>query len=361
MAAKTAVLRGLNAHGQNLSVFGGVLSIPTVPRLTWAFPALEEERPPMVKITLNKGKTTTDLIYRRYATSMDQDERTYLGASVIGNDCWRALWYAFRWAYPYEPPSPRMLRLFDTGHREETRVIDDLRAGGAYVFGEQTAFSAFGGHFRGHIDGVIAGVMEAPKTPHILEIKTHNERSYKALIKDGVEKSKPAHYAQMQIYMMQLKYERALYVAVNKNDDSIYTVRIYAAPKHQQALMDKAEHIITTSEAPPKLHEDPEAPAAYACLWCPAKEVCHDGAMPRSHCRTCVSSTPITDGEDGLWRCEYHNKLLTLDEQRAGCKQHLYLPSLVPGEQVDADPDKRTVTYKMRYSGEEWIDGGTAS
>jgi PD-(D/E)XK nuclease superfamily len=304
-----------------------------------------------------KTETTTDRIYRRYVAEPSR-ERGYLGASVIGNECARALWYAFRWAYQPEELEPRKLRLFDTGHREEQRIVEDLRAGGMNVLGEQTGFAALGGHFAGHIDGLVQGLPEAPKTVHLLEIKTHNDKSFKSLLKDGVQISKPAHYAQMQTYMYHLKYSRALYVAVNKNDDNIYTERINVNNKTAEYLLRKAQHIIEADDAPDKLHPDPDLPAAFACHWCQAKSICHDGLMARRNCRTCLSSTAITDNtkHNAGWHCAKHNKLLTLEEQHRGCEYHRYLPSMVPGEQIDADYHRRTITYRMRDGG-EWTDG----
>jgi hypothetical protein len=313
----------------------------------------------MAKLCI-KSETTTDRIYRRYVAEPNQEsqERGYLGASAIGNECSRALWYAFRWAYQPEELEPRKLRLFDTGHREEVRIVEDLRAGGMTVLGEQTGFATLGGHFAGHIDGLVQGLPEAPKTVHLLEIKTHNDKSFKALLKDGVQASKPQHYAQMQTYMYHLKYSRALYVAVNKNDDSIYTERVNVNNKAAEYLLLKARHIIETSIAPSKLHEDPDLQAAFTCHWCPAKGCCHDGVMARQNCRTCISSTALFDNTErnAGWHCTKHDKLLTLEEQRRGCEYHRYLPSMVPGEQIDADVHRRTITYRMR-DGREWTDG----
>lgn len=298
--------------------------------------------------------TTAHRIYKHY--DKPQSERTYLGASMLGNDCRRAVWYKFRWAHPPEEFSPRMLRLFNTGHREEARIIDDLRSEGISIFGEQQGFRALGGHLCGHIDGVAGGLPETPKTLHILEVKTHNDKSFKTLLIGGVRKSKSMHYVQMMLYMHFLDYKRALYLAVNKNDDSIYTERIEYDKKVAAHLVDLAQTIIQAPFAPPKLHENPEAPAAYVCGWCPAKGVCHERASARRNCRTCISSTAVIDGSDGQWRCDHWHKPLTLDEQRAGCPEHRYIPDLVAGRQVDADPDKRTVTYQMD-SGKEWVDG----
>jgi hypothetical protein len=303
--------------------------------------------------------TTARRVYSRYVTSMDRDERAYLGASVLGSECSRFVWYQFRWAYQPEELEPRILRLFDTGHREEERIIDDLRAGGLYVFGQQQGFAAFGGHLRGHIDGIVGGLPEAPKTPHLIEVKTHNDKSFKDLLKNGVRKSKPQHYAQMQVYMHLSGYKRTAYIAVNKNDDSIYVERVEWVQKIADALMVKALSIIKANEAPPKLHENPDMPAAYVCGWCPALGICHRRVMARRNCRTCISSTAITgENEDAKWHCAHWDKFLTLNEQKAGCSDHLYLPSLVSGEQIDADPEKRIIVYKMRDGGKEWIDGG---
>src|SRR5208283_4628088 len=51
--------------------------------------------------------------------------RKHLGASDIGHQCERYLWYKFRWMC--EPKfSGRMLRLFNRGHLEEARFIEWL-------------------------------------------------------------------------------------------------------------------------------------------------------------------------------------------------------------------------------------------
>jgi hypothetical protein len=308
---------------------------------------------------------TVDAIYRAYEARPEY-ERAYLGASVIGAECVRQLFYAFRWAHAPERLDGRKLRLFQTGHREEARLIDDLRAAGMMVMerdpatGEQWAIASIGGHFRGHLDGLVSGVLEAPVVEHVLECKTHGDKSFKALLKDGVAKSKPAHYAQMQIYMHHMKLDRAFYIAVNKNDDALYTERVeYDKPAAEQ-LMKRAERIIRADHAPPKLHEDPTSKTAFACIWCAARAVCHEGEFARRNCRTCISSTPVVDESDGgVWRCEHWGKELSYEEQQAGCSAHRLLPSLVPGEQIDASEDERTITYLMR-DGSEWVDGGAA-
>lgn len=305
---------------------------------------------------------TVDAIYRSYETQ-PRHERSYLGASTFGTECDRAFWYGFRHAYEPERFDGRKLRLFQTGHREEERLIEDLRAAGLEVqetdpaTGRQWEITAIGGHMRGHLDGLVYKVIEAPRAEHVLEIKTHNEKSFRALVKDGVEKSKPGHYAQVQIYMHFRGVARALYVAHNKNTDELHIERIPYDVAAAARLIGRAERTITANGAPAKLHEDPSSRAAYACAWCPALGICHEGAMPRRNCRTCLSSTPVVDASDrGAWWCEHFKRELSFEKQQIGCVDHLYLPSLVPGEQVDVSEADRTVTYQMA-DGSVWIDG----
>lgn len=300
---------------------------------------------------------TLDAIYRAYEAKAERSHRTYVGMSTMGNECDRALWMAFRWAHPPEQFDGRKLRLFETGHREEARMLDDLEMAGVVVHrfnpetNEQWAVAALGGHFRGHMDGQGEGILEAPTTRHVLEFKTHNEKSFKGLVKDGVKKSKPGHFAQMQLYMHFSGLTRAFYMAVNKNTDEIHTERVEYDGQAAIVLVARAERIIQSAEPPSRLHDDPTAKMAWVCNYCPAFAQCHGGQFAPRNCRTCIHSTPV----DGGWHCERHGTIDT-ETQRNGCSLHLFIPGLVPGEQIDADPEHETVTYRMK-DGSEWTDG----
>ena len=95
-------------------------------------------------------QTTRNQIFKMYEDQADRTRRPHLGASVIGHECDRHLWLHFRWA-KQEQMEGRILRLLDTGKRQEQRLIDDLRASGVEVFApeEQQTFAAVGGHFGG--------------------------------------------------------------------------------------------------------------------------------------------------------------------------------------------------------------------
>jgi hypothetical protein len=300
---------------------------------------------------------TVMAIYEAYEAERDDAERTYLGASALGSDCDRALWLNFRWVSPPETFDGRKLRLFATGHREEDRMVEDLRRAGIHVdavdptTGTQWGVQALGGHFRGHLDGIVLGIPEAPETKHVLECKTHSDKSFRDLVKKGVQTSKPAHWRQMQAYMHLRGLTRALYMAHNKNTDDLHVERVdYDAPGALE-IMARAQRVIQAVEPAGKVNDT----GAYPCTLCQHAPVCHSGAWPRTNCRTCLHATPI----DGGWRCERHEADLDVPTQRVGCPHHLFIPALIPGEQVDADSTAETVTYRLP-DGSTWVDGRSA-
>lgn len=301
-----------------------------------------------------------DFLRRHFADESDH-ERTYLGLSVIGEECEAKLWLGFRWASEPETFDGRMRRLFETGHLEEARVVADLDAIGVDIqevdpaTGKQWAVSAVGGHVRGHTDGIARkGLREAPRTAHLFENKTHKDNSFQKVAAVGVEKAKPTHYHQMQDYMHLMGLTRAFYVATCKNTDAVYTERVKYDPVFAAKSLAKGERIVTSSTRPARIAE-PGSKMAWKCGYCPAKAVCHDGAWARRNCRTCFHATAELDG-DGRWSCDRHGRDLTKEDQKSGCGHHLYLPDLVPGKQVDVDATAETVSYVLR-DGSTWVDG----
>jgi hypothetical protein len=204
------------------------------------------------------------------------------------------------------------------------------------------------GHFGGSADGIALGFAEAPKSWHVTEFKTHSAKSFAALQKHGVEKSKPQHWAQTQIYMHFLHIDRAFYLAVNKDTDDLYQERIHYDAALAGRLIEKAQRILASPRPPARISEHADW---FMCKMCDHREACHSTAMPERHCRSCLHSTAVADGK---WHCARHDRHVTLKEQRTGCARHLYIPDLVPGEQIDAGED--WVSYRMRDD-TDWRDG----
>ncbi len=256
--------------------------------------------------------------------------RPHLGASVMGHYCERYIWLTFRWAIR-EKFAGRMLRLFQRGQREETIIVNDLRAAGLEIrdFDPKTRrqYNIKDGHLGGSLDGIIfAGVPEAPKKKHIAEFKTHNLKSFDDLVKNGVEKSKPQHFAQMQVYMHYMDIDRALYVAVCKNDDRIHTERVRYDKAAATKIIERAKRIATADTAPPPISTDP---TWFECRFCPAHAMCHKQDWTREvNCRTCAHSTAQ---EAGSWHCAKWDTIVpTPEAQFDGCDHHVLHPDLVP-------------------------------
>lgn len=232
----------------------------------------------------------------------DDPFRTHLGASVIGGECGRAIWYGFRWT-TIPKFKGRILRLFNRGHLEEGRFIAALLTIGVQIFqqdenGKQFRISDVGGHFGGSGDGVAIGIPDLPPgTPCLLEFKTHNDKSFQKLVKEGVRGAKFEHYVQMNTYMKKMGLPVALYGAVNKNDDDFYFEIVTLDSSTADQFADRARQIILMREAPARISE---SPGWFACSWCDHKPVCHLKAAPARNCRTCRYSEAR---EDGNWHC----------------------------------------------------------
>lgn len=259
----------------------------------------------------------------------DEGFRSHLGASQIGKECDRAIWYGFRWAVKPKFKG-RMLRLFNRGHLEEARFIALLLSIGVEIYqqdaeGKQFRISDVGGHFGGSGDGVALGIPDLPPgTYALLEFKTHNQKSFDKLIKDGVKVAKPEHYMQMQVYMRKMGLAVALYGAANKNDDDLHFEIVHLDSIAADIGLHRARTIILAKAPPEKIHD---STGWYACKYCDQNTVCHLGAEPERNCRTCHY---VWFEENGTVRCGNHFAIgelgteeLSKERQLIGCPHYL--------------------------------------
>lgn len=258
--------------------------------------------------------------------------RPHMGCSLIGDPCERKLWLSFRWAV-VERFDGRILRLFRRGQHEESFVLADLeRIGVKFKPSAMQHRVDFGSHVSGSLDGIIlSGVPEAPKAAHVLEVKTHSAKSFAALKKDGVEKSKPLHFVQMQAYMHGTGIDRALYVAVNKDNDELHVERLHYQADVATYYIERAQRIALSDRMPPPLSTDA---SWWECKFCAAHEFCHGSRLTKEvNCRTCCHATATADSK---WTCaRYDNAEIPLDAQRTGCEAHALHPDLVPWQMAE--------------------------
>ena len=272
--------------------------------------------------------TIIDLAHEQKA----DEPREHLGLSLLGHPCDRYLWLSFRWAVASSFPG-RILRLFRRGHLEEETVIADLKLIGC-VLNERQTHIDFGSHVSGSCDGIItSGLPWHENKKLVLEIKTHSKKSFDELCKKGVALAKEQHYVQMQCYMYGLKIDHALYYAICKDDDRIYTEIVKLNDKFAQKYVERGTKIALSDYMPEPLSADP---SWYQCKMCSYHEFCHETKLTNQvNCRTCALSTAT---DSSKWLCSrYDNAVIEAKYQRTGCDAHVLHPDLVPWNRAESD------------------------
>ncbi len=279
---------------------------------------------------MNTPKTVEALEAYSRTLGNDKPHSRRLGAGTVGDLCARKVWYGFRWAKA-EKFEGRILRLFQRGHLEEQRFVQYLRGIGCEVWdkdaeGKQWVVTDHDGHFVGKVDAVARGLPDLPPgVPFLCEFKTHNHKSFTALVNNGVMASKFEHYVQAQLYMNKLALSVTLYMAVNKNDDDVYMELLYPDPDTVAKYMSRAHEIIYAEEPPLKVQPDA---SKYPCTFCTFKQICHYNEIPSINCRTCAHASV---GPAGAWLCAKGR--VEIAEQR-GCPEHLFDPRFFSGFHV---------------------------
>ena len=133
--------------------------------------------------------------------------RTYVSSSGLGRDCLRQIQYDFL-AIPKDAGQefePRILRIFEAGHRAEDIVAGWFRIAGfdlrtARPDGRQFGFAAMAGRFKGHIDGCFVSGPVVMDYPALWENKALGASSWKDVVKRGVSIARPVYAAQIALY-----------------------------------------------------------------------------------------------------------------------------------------------------------------
>lgn len=214
-----------------------------------------------------------------------QEQRQYLGASGVGHSCERHCWYYYHMPNLRKPLNDAGHLAVNDGHRSEDVMAAYLRMveGVELVTeseGRQIGFSDIGGKFRGHIDGMIRGLLQAPKTVHVWEHKSANQKKYNEFLKakeqhgdkGALQAWNPVYYAQAQIYMHYMDVKRHYCTVSLAGLRDFNSCRTEYDKGQAQMLVDKAKRVI---ESPEPLARVSEKKDYFICRWCDFKEVCH--------------------------------------------------------------------------------------
>jgi len=245
----------------------------------------------------------------------EKGPRTHMGASEIGEECWRKLWLKFRFA-DYKTHTARMHRLFNRGHREELIVKEWLEGAGVEFLSQQDNFKSCGGHFAGSSDGSILlpeltylnalGELVAInyRKPILWECKTYKKGTdFANLFEKGVAFVNHKHFVQMSVYCKKFGFEYALYTAVCKDNDEIYYEIVVPDYSLADGCEEKAASVINSQEAPPRISNDA---TFYKCKWCDFADVCFGKKPIFKCCRSCQNCEAC---ENESWVCSIHGEV----------------------------------------------------
>jgi hypothetical protein len=184
----------------------------------------------------------------------EKNAREYLGASAIGHECLRRVQYDWMCA-------PHLIRV-----------------GFNFAPAQHLGFSAAGGLFRGHADGILVSGPELPEAgfPCLWEHKCLGDKGWRTLERDGLEKAYPRYAAQVSLYQAYLDVTEhpAIFTAVNANTCARLHLLVRFNAEQAQIWSDRAVAVIEATRAGELLPRAYDDPADWRCKACGHRERC---------------------------------------------------------------------------------------
>ena len=199
----------------------------------------------------------------------DKKTRDYIGASTIGSECLRQIWYEFKGFKAEEVPT-KMRRTWAIGKHLEGLIISWLRDCKIDTETIWLDLEAEGmPFFKGHLDLVW---MKKGNPFAIIEIKTAKDSSFNIFNKKGLKIWQPSYYAQIQSYMGMSKIYKAYILVLNKDTSELTDELVIFDEVFYQQLKNKAAMVASATVAPPRISG---SPLWYQCKMCKYNKVCH--------------------------------------------------------------------------------------
>lgn len=208
-----------------------------------------------------------------------------IGASLIGHECSRKIWYYHK-GYPRKGKAHHKgVYAVEDGYYVEDKLAERLRKVPGVELatkdkdGKQLGFKDFGGRFKGYIDGIIKGILQAPKVLHIWECKAIKQEKFDKLNKLKEEHGEKAalqqwdfiYYVQAQLYMHYFKIKRHYLTCASPGGRDVTSVRTDYNKEFAESIVMKAERILNAKTPPQRASSNPKA---YVCTFCEFKGEC---------------------------------------------------------------------------------------
>jgi hypothetical protein len=209
-----------------------------------------------------------------------------IGASMAGHECNRYIWYHHNGYEKTETYHYKGAYAIDDGYYVEDKLAERLRkVNGIKLIthnedGKQLGFKDYDGKFKGYIDGIISGLLQAPKIEHIWECKAVKQEkfdNFKEIKKIYGEKNTLRHwnfiyYTQAHIYMHKFKLTRHYTTVASPGARDITSCRTEYNREFAEAIDMKIKRIIKSKRPMARASNSPKAPC---CVFCPFKNICH--------------------------------------------------------------------------------------
>lgn len=245
--------------------------------------------------------------------------RDYIGASAVGHPCDAMLALSLR-GMPDDPASAKLKRIFMMGHILEDRVVRDLKEKADIRVWEvdgltsrQFAYEAWGGHISCHADGQV----EVGDELMLLEVKSMNAASFAKFKNEGVKYSHPRYYAQVQMMMGMSGFQRALFIAICKDNSEYHVEFVDVDPIEASFIESRVERVLKDDVK--RIATDP---ADWRCKDCFKRSICWGKvSVADATCQSCQHARPTPDGG---WHCGLHDR--TCIDACAEWKQYMPKP-----------------------------------
>ncbi len=203
-----------------------------------------------------------------YFEKKDDEVRNYIGASSIGSECLRQIWYQYKGMKGEAIPA-KTRRTWEIGKNLEGLIIRSLVNAGIEVFTtDKTFFAKDAEFFQGHVDAIVT----FKNNKAILEIKTAKDSSFNIFKNKGLRVWNPQYYAQIQSYMGMSEINSAYILVLNKDNSELFDEFVKFDPDFYKRLLEKAKIIYKAKIEPPKINS---SPLWYLCRMCKFNKECH--------------------------------------------------------------------------------------
>ena len=208
-------------------------------------------------------------LIEEHQCNIEDDVRDYIGASSIGSECLRQIWYAYKGVKAEKVPA-KIRRTWAIGKHLEGLIIEWLHDAMVLIdIDNKTYHDKDVPIFQGHFDGIVfIGKIKA-----ILEIKTAKDASFKVFVKNGLKAWNSQYYAQVQSYMGMSGIDKTFMLVLNKDNSELSDELVAFDREFYESLVAKALMISTATLIPPKVNN---SPLFYKCKMCKYNKVCHE-------------------------------------------------------------------------------------